>query len=192
MQKCSKQAVSLRQSAYCCVTGVVRALANNSIHDALLICSRNSQLMKCIHASPSVYGMHRAGRQEYEAISLSTYSDNMNLRYGVPVIQQSSMKQRYDNGVTKVSYASTPMFIVMCSKNRSPTSPLLALPHLRAQPLPVYLILLLLKPIYHIDIVLHEQLLVSQKTTNNIKFVTFMIEKLTRQRCPTSGLEVAS
>ena len=183
MQKCSKQAASLRQSAYCCVTGVVRALANNFLHHTLLIyiCNGNSQLMTYIHASPSIYGMHIAGRQEYEVISLSTYSDNMNLRYGVPVIQQSSTKQRYDNGVTKVSYASTPMFIVMCSKNRSPTSPLLALPHLRAQPLPVHLILLLLQPIYHIDIVLHEQLLVSQKTTNYIKFVTFMIEKLTRQ-----------
>ena len=146
MQKCSKQAASLRQSAYCCVTGVVRALANNSLHHTFLIyvCNGNSQLMKCIHASPSIYGMHIAGRQEYEVISLSTYSDNMNLRYGVPVIQQSSMKQRYDNGVTKVSYASTPMFIVMCSKNRSPTSPLLALPHLRAQPLPVHFIFLLL------------------------------------------------
>ena len=42
--------------------------------------------------APPVYGMHRAGRQEYEATSLSTYSDNMNLRYGVPVIQQNSMK----------------------------------------------------------------------------------------------------
>ena len=146
MQKCSKQAASLRQSAYCCVTGVVRALANNFLHHTLLIyiCNGNSQLMTYIHASPSIYGMHIAGRQEYEVISLSTYSDNMNLRYGVPVIQQSSMKQRYDNGVTKVSYASTPMFIVMCSKNRSPTSPLLALPHLQSQPLPVHLILLLL------------------------------------------------
>ena len=30
-----------------------------------------------------------AGRQEYDAISLSTYSDNMDVGYGVPVIQQS-------------------------------------------------------------------------------------------------------
>ena len=31
-----------------------------------------------------------AGRQEYDAISLSTYSDNMDVGYGVLVIQQSS------------------------------------------------------------------------------------------------------
>jgi hypothetical protein len=31
-----------------------------------------------------------AGRQEYDAINLSTYSDNMDVGYGVPVIQQSS------------------------------------------------------------------------------------------------------
>ena len=31
-----------------------------------------------------------AGRQEYADISLSTYSDNMDVGYGVPVIQQSS------------------------------------------------------------------------------------------------------
>ena len=31
-----------------------------------------------------------AGRQEYDAISLSTYSDNMDVGYSVPVIQQSS------------------------------------------------------------------------------------------------------
>ena len=30
-----------------------------------------------------------AGRQEYDDISLSTYSDNMDVGYGVPVIQQS-------------------------------------------------------------------------------------------------------
>ena len=80
--KVFKVGCKLRQNTYYCVIGVVRALANNSIHDTLFIyvCSRNSQLMKCIHASPSVYGMHRAGRQEYEAISLSTYSDYMNLR----------------------------------------------------------------------------------------------------------------
>jgi len=31
-----------------------------------------------------------AGWQEYDAINLSTYSDNMDVGYGVPVIQQSS------------------------------------------------------------------------------------------------------
>ena len=36
--------------------------------------------------------MHMAGQQEYGAISLSTYSDNMDLEYGVPVIQQSRTK----------------------------------------------------------------------------------------------------
>ena len=30
-----------------------------------------------------------AGRQEYDDISLSTYSDNMDVGYGIPVIQQS-------------------------------------------------------------------------------------------------------
>jgi len=30
-----------------------------------------------------------AGRQEYDDVSLSTYSDNMDVGYGVPVIQQS-------------------------------------------------------------------------------------------------------
>ena len=29
-----------------------------------------------------------AGRQEYDDVSLSTYSDNMDVGYGVPVIQQ--------------------------------------------------------------------------------------------------------
>ena len=42
-----------------------------------------------MHASPSIYGMHMAAWQEYGAISLSTYSDNMDVGYGVPVIQQS-------------------------------------------------------------------------------------------------------
>jgi len=30
-----------------------------------------------------------AGRQEYDDVRLSTYSDNMDVGYGVPVIQQS-------------------------------------------------------------------------------------------------------
>lgn len=47
-----------------------------------------------MYACISIYIWHayRAGRQEYEAISLSTYSDNMDLGYGIPVIQQSSTK----------------------------------------------------------------------------------------------------
>ena len=124
--KVFKVGCKLRQNTYCCLTRVVStSLANNSLHDTLLIyvCSGNSQLMKCMHASPCIYVMHMAGRQEYGAISMSTYSDNMDLGYGIPVVQQSSTKQRYDNGVTKVSYASTPMFTIMCSKNRAPTSP---------------------------------------------------------------------
>ena len=79
----------LRQNTYCCLTGVVStSLANNFIYDTLLIyiCSGNSQLMKCMHASPCIYVMHMADRQEYGAISLSTYSDNMDLGYDVPVV----------------------------------------------------------------------------------------------------------
>ena len=38
----------------------------------------------------SIYIWHMAGRQEYDDVSLSTYSDNMDVGYGVLVIQQSS------------------------------------------------------------------------------------------------------
>ena len=93
--KVFKVGCKLRQNTYYCLIGVVStSLANNSLHDTLLIYvySGNSQLMECMHASPSIYGMHMAGRQEYGAISLFTYSDNMDLGYGVQVIQQISTK----------------------------------------------------------------------------------------------------
>ena len=55
--KVFKVGCKLRQSTYCCLTRVFSTnRANNSLHDTLLIYvySGNSQLMKCMYASPSI------------------------------------------------------------------------------------------------------------------------------------------
>ena len=55
--KVLKVGCKLRQSTYCCLTRVFSTnRANNSLHDTVLIyvCSGNSQLMKCMYASPSI------------------------------------------------------------------------------------------------------------------------------------------